>query len=507
MLFLMSGSVFSWAQNSIINHLSVIDSSSNSILMGRQSIVEDQGTFYLFYTLMNTSVDYLIMRSTTDNGATWTTPDTISVHAHSTTARYHLNQPTVTVDDQHYFHIMCKYTGEPLYASSWANYPPNHINYVTNTSGEWTTRVNLINDSLVQTNQGNGTTVSYLNNNQIVNYQNHQHFISDDYAWWATKYNIVYSSNVSGDWVKGDTLHTYDLGEYDNIMLMAPSLVINNDSLFALWYQRKDCQVEMKTFAGTSWSPLQIVYHDVVYPSPKPTSYNVRVGSCFDDNEARIAMFRAPETDFNELLLLTKSAGQPWGVDTLMLPHVYNIVNPSMMMDTTYIFMVWSDDTNNESMLVKYTKDQAFVSQTTLETGTGEVKFYNLLVSEQSVNPIIYLTYDQDKSKYFLNAGKINGLTTAIQSNELETGMRLFQNHPNPVRTSTLIHYSIEKPGHVSIEVFNVLGQKMQTLVNRHQNSGKHSVQFDASRLKQGVYFYKMDAFGKAVTKKMLVVH
>lgn len=509
MLFLMSGSVYCWAQNSIINSLSVIDSSNNSILLGRQSIVEDQGTFYLFYTLMNTSVDYLIMRSTTDNGATWTDPDTISVHVHSTTARYHLNNPTVTLDDQHYFHVLCKYTGEPLYASGYSSYPPNHMNYITNTSGNWTTRVNVINDSLVQTNQGNGTTVSYLNNNQIVHYQNHQFFVSDDYAWWATKYNIVYSDNLSGVWHKGDTLHTYNLGEYDNIMLMAPSLVVNNDSLFALWYQRKDCRVEMKAYTGSDWSPLRIVYNDVVYPAPKPTSYTVRVGSCFDDNEARIAMFRAPATDFNELLLLTKSKGLNWAADTLMLPHVYSIVNPSIMQDTTYVFLVWSNDTNNQSLLVKYTNDQAFVSQSTLATGTGEVKFYNLQVSERSVNPIIYITYDTDKSKYFLNAGKINGLTTAIHSlsADIEPGIRLWQNHPNPFRSSTNITYSIDRPGNVSIEVYNVLGKKMHTLVNAFHKQGKYSVSFDATQFKQGLYFYKIEALGYSITKKMLLVH
>lgn len=497
----------SWAQNSVIHQLAVIDSNAMNIYMGHQSLIDHDGTFYLFYSKLNADVDYLIMRSSNDNGATWSEPDTLSSYNHGTTySRYHMIAPQATFDESGNIHVLYEYRGAPVYNTSWTAYPPSHLNYATNSSGSWVVEVDLINDSLIQTRQGNGNTVSYLNDNQIINYRNHQHSISYDYAWWATKYNIVYSNNISGEWLPGDTLHTYNLGDYDNIILQAPAMVVNNDSLFALWYQRKDCRVEMKTFAGSDWSPLSVVYNDVVYPAPHPTSYNVRVGSCFNNDEARIAMFRTPEADFNELLLLTKNKGHAWATDTLMLSKTYSIVKPSMVQDTTYVFLIWDTDTENGSTLVKYTND--FVSQTKLITDDGVEKIYNIEMFDQAVNPLIYLVYDQDKSKYFLKTGEINGISTAVHSMiDAHSELTLMQNQPNPFNDATKISYTIDQPCVVRLEVYNMLGERIQTLVNKYQYSGSYTVDFKGNDLNQGIYFYKLNALGHSVTQKMMVVH
>ncbi len=80
----------------------------------------------------------------------------------------------------------------------------------------------------------------------------------------------------------------------------------------------------------------------------------------------------------------------------------------------------------------------------------------------------------------------------------------LSQNYPNPFNPTTKINYSISGRSHVTIMIYNVLGEKVETLVNAFQQAGNHTVSFNASRLASGVYFYRLEANGKAITKKLL---
>ena len=68
----------------------------------------------------------------------------------------------------------------------------------------------------------------------------------------------------------------------------------------------------------------------------------------------------------------------------------------------------------------------------------------------------------------------------------------LDQNYPNPFNPSTVIQYVIPRSAFVTLEVFDLLGRSVRTLVNGEQGFGPHSVRFDASGLASGVYFYRL---------------
>ncbi|MEJ2719894.1 MAG: PKD domain-containing protein, partial [bacterium] len=79
----------------------------------------------------------------------------------------------------------------------------------------------------------------------------------------------------------------------------------------------------------------------------------------------------------------------------------------------------------------------------------------------------------------------------------------LLQNYPNPFNPSTSIAFSLVEPANVRIDIFNVAGQRVATLVNERRDAGWHRVEFDASGLSTGIYFCRLTAGDFVQVKKM----
>jgi len=71
---------------------------------------------------------------------------------------------------------------------------------------------------------------------------------------------------------------------------------------------------------------------------------------------------------------------------------------------------------------------------------------------------------------------------------------KLHQNYPNPFNPSTIIKYSLPEDGFVNVTIFNMLGEKIKILINHLQKSGNYEVEFTASNLPSGIYFYRLHA-------------
>ncbi|MCU7497454.1 MAG: T9SS type A sorting domain-containing protein, partial [Ignavibacteria bacterium] len=100
---------------------------------------------------------------------------------------------------------------------------------------------------------------------------------------------------------------------------------------------------------------------------------------------------------------------------------------------------------------------------------------------------------------------------TQIQGVEAHDGLgemkySLSQNYPNPFNPATSISYSIEKAGPVKILVYDLLGNKIATIVNEFQNAGTHKVSFDATGLTSGVYLYTIESGSFRSTRKMTLM-
>ena len=505
------GSVSVLSQNTLIQELMVLDSNNTGFRFNRQSLITDNsGNLHLFYVTHSaiTNDDYIIKRTSYDSGNSWELADTISIHHPTATdyGRFYALAPMAIIDDEGNIKVMYEYRGEPIYLPSYSGYPPSHINFVQKVDGEWTTEVDVINDHAIQSAQGNSSTVCYLMDNQFVNYNGYQYYTSYDYAWWATKYNIVYSDNTSGNWETASPLYTFDLGSIDTRILRASSLIVNNDSLFSIWYQSNDCQVEMKAFDGNQWSDMSIIYNDVYIPETGNNHYNVAVGSFSNGYESRISMMRTPEPGFHEVVLLSKSANQAWTADTLMLEDAYSSSSPMVVGDTTYLFLI-NNSTYNYSYILKYLPAQGVVSKSMISSNTLDEKFSRIIMPDKSVNPLAYMVYDENTEKYYLKIGKIDGIT-AVQEMELkENNIILSQNFPNPFKNNTTISYTLSENSHIKLCVYDIMGRLVNTVVDEYKPAGNYSVNINCNDYKRGIYLYTLSSDLNTATKQMFVMH
>ncbi len=101
-------------------------------------------------------------------------------------------------------------------------------------------------------------------------------------------------------------------------------------------------------------------------------------------------------------------------------------------------------------------------------------------------------------------------LDQIMTSNENELGLpkefSLRQNYPNPFNPSTNIEFALPEQAEVSLKVYNLLGREIYTLVSEKMNAGNHKVEFNASGLSTGLYFYRIQAGSFIQTKKMMLI-
>jgi polyhydroxybutyrate depolymerase len=89
--------------------------------------------------------------------------------------------------------------------------------------------------------------------------------------------------------------------------------------------------------------------------------------------------------------------------------------------------------------------------------------------------------------------------------NSLPDNFRLYQNCPNPFNPSTMIRYTLYRSSHIVLSIYNLVGQEIETLVNKHQPEGEYEINWQAKGLPNGLYFYKIQAGDYSETKKLII--
>lgn len=89
---------------------------------------------------------------------------------------------------------------------------------------------------------------------------------------------------------------------------------------------------------------------------------------------------------------------------------------------------------------------------------------------------------------------------------EIPESFSLYQNYPNPFNPTTTIKFTLPAQSIVKLNVYNALGQLVETLINREMNSGYHEIEFNASDLASGIYLYQLQAGEYVSVKKMILL-
>jgi hypothetical protein len=165
---------------------------------------------------------------------------------------------------------------------------------------------------------------------------------------------------------------------------------------------------------------------------------------------------------------------------------------------------------NNNGILYVAGSDKIVYKST--NRGDNWTQFTNGIPSSQFI-------YSQGGNTGFVFAGtgssgvyKATGATViSINGNTLPLSFTLGQNYPNPFNPSTTIKFGLSESGYVMLKVYDILGKEAAVIVNENLNAGEYNVNFNASELPGGMYFYKMSvvtADGKefSETRKMILV-
>ncbi len=133
----------------------------------------------------------------------------------------------------------------------------------------------------------------------------------------------------------------------------------------------------------------------------------------------------------------------------------------------------------------------------------GKVLFFastrNVNWKDTVASPDIYVSY--------LLVDENGDTVTTIKNDSPRTyNFTLHQNYPNPFNPTTTISYSLEKSGFVKLNVYDLLGREVGNLINKEQAMGNYKVEFNASSLTSGVYFYRLQSGDFVEAKKLILL-
>jgi hypothetical protein len=162
------------------------------------------------------------------------------------------------------------------------------------------------------------------------------------------------------------------------------------------------------------------------------------------------------------------------------------------------LITIWGDDKTTENVI----------------DGASEGEPLSLTVwsvEQQSERPLALSTISDAVTRTTLSSPlryRTNAVWTAQaeQGAEMPQAFTLSQNYPNPFNPSSTIRYGLPQDAMTTLEVFNILGQRVAVLVNEEQQAGYHEVTFQNQGLGSGIYFYRLTAGKFSETRKMTLL-
>jgi hypothetical protein len=301
---------------------------------------------------------------------------------------------------------------------------------------------------------------------------------------------------------------------YDNILEIATTgPTVLNSAVIRTWLEASGDHNYM--LAGDEWLGAQTGWVDQVYTAGS-FQYDI-LGIAGDYND--VNYFQAGDDVLPSPVLTVPGSFLGGVLHTLAADSSVD----SMMYDPYYEITVtnWLDGV----VPVEGTEVDLMALKNPLKVDPVQPDTVNICIHRTLAagNKIAFLAYDPlslnaAPSQYYwfgfsetapqVQVLKWFGCTVGIED-EIKAVPSLFklsQNYPNPFNPVTKIEYTIAKTAKVELKVYDVLGKEVATLVNEVKNNGAHTVEFNASQLSSGLYFYKIKSGSFTCSKKMLLI-
>ncbi len=161
--------------------------------------------------------------------------------------------------------------------------------------------------------------------------------------------------------------------------------------------------------------------------------------------------------------------------------------------DTKWLYQDW--DTNSKAYVDS--GQQLYTYDSNMNLSQSDFQIWN---------NSSWMTYSQLKYYYTNTRPDQVPLPIDEEITKIPRQIRLNQNYPNPFNPSTQIKYVLNASVNVKLNVYDIIGREVATLVNQKQSSGSYTVTFNATRLSSGIYFYRLVTDKTTITKKMILI-
>ncbi len=179
------------------------------------------------------------------------------------------------------------------------------------------------------------------------------------------------------------------------------------------------------------------------------------------------------------------------------------------------IILTWQTATEVNNYGFDVERKSSFVLQNESENSSNNWEAIGFVAGHGNSNSPNDYSYIDDSKPYGTVTYRLKQIDTDgtfEYSDEIEIKVtstienKLVGNYPNPFNPTTTIRFDLAKESNVVLTIYNVLGEAISTLVNRKMTSGRHKIEFDASNLSSGIYFYRINAESFIDVKKMIVI-
>jgi hypothetical protein len=283
-----------------------------------------------------------------------------------------------------------------------------------------------------------------------------------------------------------------------------PSVAVSGSIVHVVWRDYRDGNEEIyykrSTDGGVSWgTDTRLTNNTASSWSPSVAVSGSIVHVVWMDNrDGNAEIYYKRSTD----------GGVSWGTDTRLTNNTAISLDPSVAVSGSIVHVVWRDlRDGNEEIYYKRSIDGgvSWGTDTRLTNNTAASWYPSVAVSGSIVH-VVWMHYrDWNWEIYYKRDPTGNPFGIKNISSEIPKEFSLFQNYPNPFNPSTTLQFAIPKTSFVKLNVYDVLGREIATLVDEQLKPGTYEVDFDGTNLTSGVYYYRLTSDDYVETKKMVL--